>query len=212
MKFYWNDEVPYPIDPNKFYLIYYVGCFCPPHKSHFSIVEKFASYPNVRILISQYGKESRHNVPFHVSQSIWKTYLKTFSHEQQKRIVLEKLKSTMDVKRHMKNVDVIVYMKGNEENHLKQARTIENDHLFKSFERKFIKERHRLIKIARKHKADVDFCLGKRNGVSATEFVKALKRNDDIEYLRTFMPDKLPLRHAKRIVRTLQKFDLKVEK
>lgn len=212
MKFYWNDETPYPIDPDKFYLIYYVGCFCPPHKSHYAVVEKFVSYPNVKILISQYGKESRHNVPFHVSRKIWKTYLKTFTKEQQKRIVLEKLKSTMDVKRHMKGVDVIVYLKGNEEEHLKELRTPENKHLFRAFERQFIKERHRLIKIAKRNMADVDFCFGKRQEVSATRFVEAVKYNKDLDYLRTFMPEKLRKNDAKRIVSMLKKFDLKVEK
>lgn len=213
MKFYWNGAEPYPIDPSKRYLIYYVGCFCPPHIGHFEVVSEFVGNENVKILLSQYGNEGRHGVPFNVSKGMWKRYLKTLSPEEQKRVVLEKLRSTFDVVRHMKGVDVVVYIKGNEEPHLQTEKNEQNKHVFAKFEKSFLKERHRLLEIAKKFNADVDFQFRKRNDwLSATKFIAAVKERRDIEEMKKFFPSSLPEKDMKRILKKLRKQNLKIEK
>lgn len=151
------------------------------------MVKHFANFENVIILVSQFGKEGRHNVPFHVSRGIWKRYLKTLPVDQQTRVRLEKLRSTYDVDAHMKDIDVIVYIKGNEEAKLQMPKTDANKHAFQKFEQKFLKERHRLFQVARKHKSDVDFIMRKRNTISATEFVRNVAMNESLDHLKQFV-------------------------
>lgn len=176
MKFYWNDQ-DYVFDPKKRYLIYYVGNFSPVTKGHFSVLQKYIGNKNVKYFISQIGSEKRHGVPYKLSRKMWQYYIETLSKSEQSRIKVEKLHHTEDVERHLNSkIDVVIYIRGNEEKHLMVPRTKENDRDFKIFEKKFIQDRYKLIEIANKNRIGVDFIIMSRKGhVSATNFTLAVK-------------------------------------
>lgn len=73
--FSWNKE--FKLDPDKHYFVYYRGCFCPPTRGHFSVVQKWVQFPNTTVYIAQLGEPDRHGVskiffPFvRVCQTVW---------------------------------------------------------------------------------------------------------------------------------------------
>ena len=76
VKFYWEslDQV-YEFDPEKQYLIYFPGCFAPPHGNHFNTIADFTYLDNAKFFILQTGSEKRHGVPFELNNKIWRIYI-----------------------------------------------------------------------------------------------------------------------------------------
>lgn len=114
--FYWEclgQHVPY--DPSKKYLFYFCGCFSPPHKGHFDQVKvALDSIPNSKIFIHQIGDESRHGVPFDISQRIWRTYIELLLPRD--RVTLRPRESMQQLYEHrfLKEADVVVILRGHE--------------------------------------------------------------------------------------------------
>lgn len=67
-------------------IMLYGGCFCPPHKGHFAIVEKnLKSYDAIYIFV--WGKGvSRHGYPAAVNAQLWDLYLQTLSAKDQAKV------------------------------------------------------------------------------------------------------------------------------
>ena len=91
-KIYWEcNGDTYEIDPKKNYLIYFSGCFCPPHRGHLLMIEPFLKLPNVKFLISQIGDESRHGVSYRISRKIWKIFIHELIPNHEHRVALVEL-------------------------------------------------------------------------------------------------------------------------
>lgn len=64
VKFYWESKgEKYRFSREKKYLIYFRGCYCPPHKGHFNTIADFKDTPNTKFIIHQGGSETRHGFP-----------------------------------------------------------------------------------------------------------------------------------------------------
>lgn len=75
IKFIWERNGQYlHINENLKYLFYYRGCFCPPHKGHYSAAAKYLGKNNIRMIIHQIGSE-RHGISKNTNRQIWKTYI-----------------------------------------------------------------------------------------------------------------------------------------
>jgi hypothetical protein len=86
-KFYWekNGE-KYNFHKDVQYVVYFHGCFCPPHIGHFNEVDNVIKYPNVRVVLNQGGR-NRHGVPKHTNYKIWEYYIsKCFTEDEISRI------------------------------------------------------------------------------------------------------------------------------
>lgn len=185
MLFHWNE---YDFDPQKQYLINYRGCFCPPTRGHYELIQPFLGRPNVKILISQVGGATRHGVPFSTSKRIWRKYLA----DPEKRVIIEQLRGSHDVKQHLTGIDIVVYLKGKE---LSKKRE----------ERKFLHDRRNLMALLERkgipfHALIVDRPL--KDSLSATLFVQALLSRKEVDY---YMPDHLSKKDSAVIIRALKK-------
>ncbi len=114
--FYWESlGQEYPFDPSKKYLIYFKGCFCPPHRGHFDVVKDLMMKgKNIHTMIHQMGAESRHGVPKRLNREIWRLYINELLPAD--RVHLIQYNSTLDILdlNFLKTFDTVVYIRGNE--------------------------------------------------------------------------------------------------
>ncbi len=194
-RFIWeNLGQHHNIDPKKRYLVYYQGMFAPPTRGHYEVVERFASYPNVEILIEQIGSKHRHGVPYRFNKKVWEIYIKELL--PSKKIHL-KNNDDFNISKYMKNVDVILIVRGNESDITKdEKRHIE---IYKDW--------------IRKYDVDIDFLFIDRNmitGPSTSKFIKALlDPMSSEEDLRYFLPKGLSSKTIHNILNLLITFPLK---
>ena len=153
----------YNFEPNLNYLIYYRGGFAPPTKGHFSLVEKY-DLENVHYFVHQIGE--RHNIPYEINRKIFKMYLRLLKND---RITLERMGPSLDVLKHIENIDVVIYLKGAE-----TAEPLTYKEGRKIYKR--LKERFRpLITELRKKDVKFEFLFidrPKADRLSATKFVE----------------------------------------
>lgn len=121
--FSWNKQ--FNLNPEKKYLVYYRGCFCPPTKGHFSVVEKWSQYENVIVYVSQIGSQDRHGVPYKTNKRIWKLFLKEggLSEAQQSRVILKRLRNANDIEPYLDDIHAVIFVRGNEKQHLMKTNT-----------------------------------------------------------------------------------------
>ena len=192
VRFYYDD---YDFNPDKKYLIFFRGGFtCGATRGHFSLVEKYSHLENVKYYISQIGNESRHGVPYALNRKIWKIYIRELLPKD--RIILKKAYSMDDVLDEIDGIDVVIFIRGKEEENIKE----------KEKERR---ERYRRVFNRLKRRGvQVDFLIidrPEKNVLSAIKFVEALKRGDSYEKLKFFLPKNLPDSECKYIIRNLKK-------
>lgn len=185
------DQYDFKDDLN--YLIYYRGNFGPPTRGHFSLVESFISYPNVKYFVHQIGK--RHGIPYNVNRKIFKMYIRELlSQEMQERITLKEMGSSLEVLDHIENIDVVIYIKGQEEEVNEDFRNLQERFKF-------------LIKKLKKKHIPLHFLIIDRpliNTLSATKFVEAIsQRSGNLGY---FMPQGLSHKSTSYIIHKLKKF------
>ena len=185
------------------YLIYYKGCFCPPHIGHFETAARYLRYPNVRMIIHQIGNQ-RHNVPTNVNRSIWKKYIRELL--PMERIHLAQYDDTTKDYPYnhswLEQTDVIVIIRGDEaeDPQIKER----NDRSHWSF----------LIYHCHKKSIDVifDYSLRDTQKISATTFINKLirykNRRLDVEDLYQYMPKRLSKTSKDQIIELLTKFYL----
>jgi len=216
VEFYWNNR-PYLFDPRKKYFIYYRGCFCPPTRGHFSLIEKFVAHPNVTVFISQMGSEQRHGIPRKLNRDIWQTYIQhAIPKEYHDRIILKRMYGADDIIPFLEKdtFDRVIYLKGNERKWMldqphdhKRQRSV--DQRRRKHEKTLKNQRSNLIDILHARKIGLDFVIIDRplkGELSATKFVEAVKRGEkNKKKLAYFMPPQLPRRQQKEIVKKLRK-------
>ena len=210
--FYWESlGENYKFNPNKKYLIYYRGCFCPPHKGHFNTIADFTHLPNANFFVHQGGRERRHGVPYELSRKIWKIYIKELLPSDKFILMGRGRDQIKDMYRHKFTMesDIIVFIAGNE-NYDPNEKEYED-----------INEKYRDIfrELRRKNKEIVFLYLNrpKQGSLSATELSKAvlanknLSRHDPEKYnkLKQYFPENLSDKGIKYIVRKLEECDLK---
>lgn len=194
MSLFLND---YEFQEDLNYLIYFRGGMAPPTRGHFSLVESFISYPNVKYFIHQIGK--RHGIPYPINRKIFKLYIRELlSQEMQERIILKRMGSSLDVLEHIENIDVVIYIKGREED-------VEEDY-------RDLKKRYKpLISKLKKRGIPLHFLIIDRplvHKLSATKFVEALSRDSAYKMcnLKYFIPRGLSYESISYIFSTLKKY------
>lgn len=198
-RFIWeNQGDQYTIDPNKKYLIYYQGMFAPPTRGHYSIVERFASYPNVKILIQQIGSANRHGVPYWLNREIWQIYIDLLISRSQQSTAEIHLIDAMEFNKfdYMSDVDTVLVVRGYEAD-------ISHDEqrYLDSYEDWMID-----------YDVDMEFLFVERidNGrVSASKFIDALLNpKTSKEELVYFLPTGLSSDMIDHIINSLNRFPL----
>lgn len=218
-RFYWEtrgERLVY--EPHKRYLVYFCGCFAPPHKGHFSVVQEVLQHgSHVRAFVHQSGDERRHGVPYPVNRWIWKTYAKHLL--AQDRVTIRHM-GTMDSflsHRFVDHADTIVFMRGDETS---DPRSQKHRHA-SEVEAKTLKRFKSAIAHLRSLGKQVVFVYSARpqaKTLSASCFVRSLlqtkrdrhKRhmNTDLQNLGSFLPDGLPTSVSHTILTKLLHCDL----
>lgn len=205
--FYWESETPpLHLNPEHKYLIYFKGCFCPPHRGHFQTIERFLSHgKHVSAIIDQMGCEKRHGVPFEYSRKIWNIYINQLLDKS--RVSLQHFDSFWEILSHpfAKDADSIIYIRG-----------IEGTDYHKT--KKQILFRYKeLINKFRFRGQQLIFNFLERphaNSLCATQFVNSIIKYKSwtcpckYKNLSYFFPKRLTKYHIKYIVKLLQKCDL----
>lgn len=213
VQFYWEClGQHYNFDSNKQYLIYYPGCFCPPHRSHFNTINDFTNLQNAKFFIHQGGRERRHGVPYELSRKIWKIYVRELMPKD--RFVVMGRKSHQNQVRDLCNhrftreADTVVFIAGNEnydpEDMERYARYNKYKELFDG--------------LGREGKEVVFLYLDRpTDGVSATKFSAAVREHSHLPYrsedkyekLRDYLPVGLSDKGVRYIIRKLEECDLR---
>lgn len=185
--FYEND---YAFDSEKRYLIYFRGCFEPPHKGHFSLIEKFINEPNVEYFLHQMPHGKRHGIPYWLKRKIWKIYISELLPKE--KIKLKKMGHSLDILEYVDDIDVVILIRGNEG--------------LNEFDKKNMRKRYRFLRRElRKMGKTLDFLLLDRpelNTLSATKFMENIKARKSC---RAFVPDELSEKSYKYIISQIRK-------
>ena len=187
---YYNN---YDFDENKKYLFYFRGNFGPPTKGHFSLVERYIHLPNVKYFIHQIGSENRHGVPYWLNRKIFKIYISELLPKE--KITLKRMGASLDVLDYVEDIDVVIFLKGNEEMDREKE-----DFLYNRYSKLRKKLKQRRIRF--------DFLIIDRpeiNTLSATKFVEALQEDRDCH---SFVPQNLSSRAYRYIISRLKEEDL----
>lgn len=202
--FIWNDE-PYHFDSGKKYVIFFRGCFCPPGRGHFSLLDKYIHQPNVTFVISQMAKEKRHGVPAELSQKIWRLYIdRLVPADARHRVVLTPSGNRHKLRPYLDARTTLVYLRGNEKDMGRKTHT--------HYERHIVKKHAHFLRMLRELGVPCDYIFLDRPEVdklSATKFVQAIKAGAPTKALAYFMPRNLPKEDMKYIVRKLRACDLR---
>lgn len=193
------------MNPDKRYLIYYRGCFCPPHIGHFNTAASYIQHKNVRVIIHQMGG-NRHGVPKNVNRHIWKLYIKKLFPEGFAKLIQYDNNIHSDniicSSKWFKKCDYLVIIRGDE---------VENTKLQ---EHQDINRWNYLIKKCNKHNVNIIFDYSTRNSsiISATTFIKNLinykQKNIPKEYLYKYIPSNLSINDKNEILNLLIQYNL----
>lgn len=213
VQFYWESlGQNYNFVPNKKYLIYYPGCFCPPHRSHFNTIDDFTYLQNAKFFIHQGGREARHGVPYKLSRKIWKIYIKELMPSDKFALIGRKSHQDQikDLCKHKftQEADTVVFIAGNENY---DPVEIEEHARNKKYKKRFeglLKEGKEVVFLYLDRPTD---------GVSATKFSEALQKYSYLSYgskqksdkLRPYLPKGLSDKGVRYIIRKLEECDLK---
>jgi len=181
IKTFVND---YQINPKKKYLIVYFGNFSPPHKGHYSLIERFAKYDNVKIVVYVIGDETRHGIPKSVSMDIWKIY----SSLLQNNTEIKEFIGFNDMLNY-KHIDVVLLVRGREsgDNVMIQK--------FKTYQETIIKK-------FRKRGTVFHFLLIDRiSHISSTQLCS------DLDNINFYLPNNLSTDQKKEIYNKLKSID-----
>lgn len=192
------------IQPNKQYLFYYRGCFCPPHSGHFSQAIKYLKYPNVRMIIHQIGGK-RHGIPSTLNRQIWKWYIEELLPINRVELIQYNNYSHKLPLDHpwMKRITDLVLIRGDE---------------FSDIESYQKKEQYRwkaAITKCKKYKINLTFLYGIRDSekLSATAFTKSLIAYQEnllkVQDLYQYLPSNLNTKTKNKIIHLLAKHDLR---
>ena len=200
--FYWESlNQHYHFNPNRKYMIYFRGCYCPPHGAHFKTIADFLYLDNATFFIHQGGNHRRHGVPSELSRKIWKIYISELMPVDKTILMRRTRHEEVDLAQHRstREADVIVFIAGNE--NFDETITERSDR----------EDKYRDVFKALKNKEVVFLYLNRpSNGVSATKFVQSLilHPNERSSYFRKYLPDGLSERAVSYIIRKLKECKL----
>ena len=206
MKFHWElNDGPYRFKKNINYVIYFKGCFAPPHIGHFSAISDIVlNNPNVKVIINQVVKsERRHGVPYEINKKIWQLYIDNLLPKN--RVDLHKYQKLDKYINHpfMKDADKVIYLRANENFDIDLV------------EKRFVKYHKKIIKKFNSKGIDVAYYAQERNAtvISATKFIEQLikykETGEDYYKLRQFIPEKLPLEIFHQIINMILSCNIK---
>ena len=199
VKFYYGN---YNFEEGKRYLVLCRGNFSVVTAGHVSLVDEYIDLPNVKYFISQIGSEKRHGVPYYFSRKMWKIYIDELLPQHKDKIILKKFSSTYDVLDYVENVDVVLFLRGEEES--------KNERKEKEKER--LRNYGTLIKRLKKRGVSFDFLFLPRpllNTLSTTKFVEGILAKKSTEELKFFLPKNLSTKTCRYIIHKLRTFPLK---
>ena len=200
--FYWESlNQHYEFDSNKKYMIYFRGCYSPPHGAHYKTIADFLYLDNANFFIHQGGNHRRHGVPSELSRKIWKIYIQELMPVNKTILMQRTRQEEADLAKHRltQEADVIVFIAGNENFNVSVT------------ERSDRQTKYRAVFDALKNKEVVFLYLNRpTNGVSATKFVQSLINNPkrETEYFRKYLPEGLSDRAVNYIIRKLKECKL----
>jgi len=174
----------YQFNSSKKYLIYYTGNFSPPHKGHMKLIQEYFNLKNIQILIHLWGNEDKHGVNIETSIEILNIYLKNVNN-----VFIEKYDPTYSRIFQYKKIDNFIFIRGDEN--------------FIHIKKDYINIYRDLIKKLRKKGIQSDSLLINRSSISSSKMCK------DKENLSKYLPDYLSEIDSKRIIKILQKINLK---
>lgn len=198
------------IDPGKKYLVYYLGCFCPPHKGHFGQISGYLKHENVKVIISQIGG-LRHGVPKRLNRNIWKSYISDLLPEERVDLIQYDGYSGTDelLKSHewFRECDYLIIQRGDEGD--------ENSDTDK-IERKTKRRWRKTIDICKHNRTKIIFYFSTRGNEkfnpSATKLCKVMIKYQDglarKEDIYPYFPDKLSIKRKDRIIKALLECNL----
>jgi len=201
MSFHWEQSNSFfTPDPDLNYIVYYKGCFCPPHAGHFNQVNILLQYTNVKVIIHQKGGKSRHGVSKEINRQIWKYYIQKLLPKERVNLVQYTSEHANDglllIHPWIKSCDVLVILKGDEF----EDQEIEEEQVLK---------RHRpIIKKLFGLGIKTIFYYTKRNHdiMSASTFISRLiqykKDKKDIDQLYQYLPE-LTIRQKGKVIKLL---------
>ena len=203
VKFYWESlNQVYKFDPNKQYLIYFRGCFCPGTVGHFNTIADFTYLDNANFFIHQGGSEKRHGVPYELSRKIWKIYIQELLPSHKLALVKWTKKRDKELVEHRftQEADTVVFLVGNEG-------YIPEDHEKYSKEVKYKSSIKALIK-AGKEVVFLFLNRPKLNTISATKLCQTIMNGGSIDQIRFFLPKELSEKGVRYIFRKLKQCNL----
>lgn len=206
MTVYWEcNGDTYPFDSNKRYLIYYKGCFCPPHRGHFNTVKQFTDIGNnIHVMVHQIGSERRHGVPYYLNREVWRTYIDRLLPVDRVHLVKYNYCDELLDLPILNHIDTVVFIRGNEGYDT-------------SYSNKIVHKFSYIINKLNSRGINMDFYYLERplvDTLCATQFVKTLVKTkkkcchegDICKYnrLKYYYPDDLDKNDMVNITRKLQ--------
>lgn len=205
INFHWERKFGrYKFDPNLRYVMYFKGCFCPPHRGHYSTIADIMRFnPNVRLVINQKGCEHRHGVPARINRMIWQIYINRLLPAN--RISLGRFNKKEAFINHpfIRSCDRIVIMRGDE------------NFDFIETENKGNKSYRKILDELNKRNIELDCIMSNRSGIySSSKLVSMLldyKAGKGNYYkIVEHLPPGLQIFDYNRIINMLLSCDLKV--
>lgn len=197
MKFHWESKSgPYKFKANINYVIYFKGCFAPPHVGHFNaICDIISKHPNVKVIINQIGSKKRHGVPHEINKKIWKMYIKYLLPKN--RVAVHNYRKLGGYMNHpfMKGAHKLIFLRANENFNMHEI------------ERTFIMMHRKMIHKFHNRGIKIEYYMQERNKdvISATKFVEQLikyrDRGGDIEKVKMFLPKDLPPEICDKVIK-----------
>lgn len=193
------------IHPDRRYLFYYRGCFCPPHAGHFDAAAKYLKYPNVRMIIHQMGG-SRHGVSVTANRKIWNWYIDELLPKDRINLVQYNDDTRNYPKDHpwLKSSDVLIIIRGDE---------VKPD--LDNYEQLDCIRWDSTIRKCRRFDVDVVFVYDLRDHdtMSASTFITNLIKYKEgrypISHLYKYLPKDLSIETKRKIIHLLIQYHLK---
>lgn len=197
------------MNPNKNYLIFYRGCFCPPHIGHYNLLADSFRHDNVRGLVYHINSNKRHGVSKDTNRMIWEIYIKELFEKGTVNIIQHpgyEDDSLLTSHKWFKHADYLVIIRGDE---------MGNDRTRKYIEKSNNRKWGYVIGKCNKYKIKPIFYYPVRESTtaSATKFIKEFKKYNfgviNRNRLYKFLPNELKESSKNRIIDMLSMEDIK---
>ena len=197
--FHWEiRDGPFIFDKNVKYVVYFKGCFSPPHLGHLNAIYDIVNdNPNVNVVINQIDSKERHGIHYWINRKIWHIYIDSIFPKD--RVSIRKYKRTKELFNHrfFINADRVMMIRGNENYDIDQT------------EKRFLSSYDCLINELSEKGVEIDYYFQERSKdvLSATRFVEQLLNcklnNGNTDNLKPFLPKDLSDNDYNKIINML---------